>query len=246
MSEPTDAAVRTAAAPARADGGIGRPWLLGYGAAWFGYWLIILLPPQFMTPHLIGEIAPADKVDVLSYLLIQNSVVVVVCVPVAGMLCDRTRTRFGRRRVWALGGFALAAVPYALIGTTASWPVVAGLMVVVSVGAAAVLAALSAVIADRVPPHRRGAASAAMGVPQVIALVAGMVLVTMLVTSLASSWAAVALLAALSPLPFFLARPRSRPPSARTRRPRRWPGSGCRSPAPASIPTTSGRCCPAC
>ncbi|MEU8799365.1 MFS transporter [Spirillospora sp. NPDC048819] len=195
----------------RDDGGVGRNWLLGYGAAWFGYWLVILLPPQFMTPHLIGHIAPDDKVGVLSYLMVQNSLVVVVCVPVAGMLCDRSRTRFGRRRVWALGGFLLAAVPYAMIGAQTSWPVVAGLMVVVSVGASAVLASLSAVIADRVPPHRRGAASAAMGVPQVIALVVGMILVTMVVTSIPWSWALIAVLAAASPLPFFLARTRSRP-----------------------------------
>lgn len=191
---------------------VGRSWLLGYSAAWFGYWLVILLPPQFMTPHLIGRIAPADKVDVLSYLLIQNSVVVVVCVPLAGMACDRTRTRFGRRRVWALGGFLVAAVPYALIGTQTSWPVVAGLMVVVSMGASAVLAALSAVIADRVPHHRRGAASAAMGVPQVVALVVGMVLVTMVVTSIPGMWTLIAVLAAVSAMPFFLVRTRGRPP----------------------------------
>jgi MFS family permease len=196
----------------RDAGAVGRPWLLGYAATWFGYWLVILLPPQFMTPHLIGRIAAEDKVDVLSYLLIQNSVVVVLCVPLAGMACDRTRTRFGRRRVWALGGFVVAAVPYALIGTQTSWPVVAGLMVVVSVGASAVLAALSAVIADRVPHHQRGAASAAMGVPQVIALVVGMVLVTMVVTSIPGMWALIAVLAAVSAVPFFLVRTRGRPP----------------------------------
>ncbi|MEV0666388.1 MFS transporter [Actinomadura luteofluorescens] len=201
----------TAAPPRTGRGEVGRSWLLGYAAAWFGYWLVILLPPQFMTPHLIGRIAPEHKVDVLSYLLVQNSVVVVVCVPLAGMACDRTRTRFGRRRVWALGGFLVAAVPYALIGAQTSWPVVAGLMVVVSMGAAAVLAALSAVIADRVPHRQRGAASAAMGVPQVVALVVGMVLVTTVVTSLRGMWVLIAVLAAVSAVPFFLVRAGSRP-----------------------------------
>ncbi|MFG1851663.1 MFS transporter [Actinomadura geliboluensis] len=213
----------------RGAAGVGRSWLLGYAAAWFGYWLVILLPPQFMTPHLIGRIAAEDKVDVLSYLLIQNSVVVVLCVPLAGMACDRTRTRFGRRRVWALGGFAVAAVPYALIGTQTSWPVVAGLMVVVSMGAAAVLAALSAVIADRVPHHRRGAASAAMGVPQVVALVVGMVLVTMVVTSVPGMWALIAVLAAVSALPFFLVRPGARPAAQNAHE---MPGAGERVPFP--------------
>ncbi|WP_131732935.1 MFS transporter [Actinomadura formosensis] len=208
-------------------GEVGRTWLLGYGAAWFGYWLVILLPPQFMTPHLIGTIAAEHKVDVLSYLMVQNSLVVVVCVPLAGMLCDRTPARLGRRRVWALGGFGLATVPYALVGTQTSWPVVAGLMVVVSVGASAVLASLSAVIADRVPPDRRGAASAAMGVPQVIALVVGMVLVTMVVTSIPGSWALIAALAAASALPFLLIRTRTRPALRAAA-----PGDGTRVPFP--------------
>ncbi|MBO2458685.1 MFS transporter [Actinomadura violacea] len=191
------------------DRDVGRTWLLGYALAWFGYWLVIMLPPQFMAPHLIEHIAPHHKVDVLSYLMIQNSLVVVVCVPLAGRACDRTRSRFGRRRIWALGGFAVAAVPFALIGFQTSWPAVAALMVVASVGESAVLAALSAVIADRVPPRRRGAASAAMGVPQVVALVAGMVLVTMLVTSIPASWVLIGVLAAASPLPFFLVRRRA-------------------------------------
>ncbi|QKG21887.1 MFS transporter [Actinomadura verrucosospora] len=210
------------------DRDVGRPWLLGYALAWFGYWLVIMLPPQFMAPHLIEHIAPHHKVDVLSYLMIQNSLVVVVCVPLAGRACDRTRSRFGRRRIWALGGFAVAAVPFALIGLQTSWPAVAALMVVASVGESAVLAALSAVIADRVPPRRRGAASAAMGVPQVVALVVGMVLVTMLVTSVPASWALIAVLAAASPLPFFLVRRRAPLPRSADAA----PGDGERVPLP--------------
>lgn len=190
--------------PAPDTPGLGRDWFLGYSLTWFAYWLLVMMPPQFMTPHLIGIIEPERKVGILSFLLILNAAVAVVCVPLAGMACDRTRSRFGRRRIWAAGGLVVGGVPFALVGSQDDWRVVAALMVLVSMGTSSFLVALSAVIADRVPPHRRGTASAAMGVPQVVAVVVGMVIVTMLVTSLGASWAVIALLAAVSAAPFLL------------------------------------------
>ncbi len=179
-------------------------WLAGFGLAWFGFWLLVMLPGQFMVAKLASIIAPEDKVAVASFLIAEMALVILISVPIIGTLCDRTRPRFGRRRTWALAGFVLAAVPFSVIGLQTSLPVVALLLLVVAVGEASVLVSLSAMIADQVPVRQRGRASAAMGVPQVIALAAGMVLVTMLVTDLAASWLTIAALAIVSPLPFLL------------------------------------------
>lgn len=181
-----------------------RAWLAGFGLAWFGFWLLVMLPGQFMVAKLASIIAPADKVAVASFLIAEMALVILISVPIIGTLCDRTRPRFGRRRTWALGGFVLASVPFSVVGLQTSLPRVAVLLLVVAVGEASVLVSLSAMIADQVPVRQRGRASAAMGVPQVIALAAGMVLVTMLVTDLAASWLLIAVLALISPLPFLL------------------------------------------
>lgn len=181
-----------------------RAWLAGFGLAWFGFWLLVMLPGQFMVAKLASIIAPADKVAVASFLIAEMALVILISVPIIGTLCDRTRPRFGRRRTWALAGFVLASVPFSVVGLQTSLPVVAVLLLVVAVGEASVLVSLSAMIADQVPVRQRGRASAAMGVPQVIALAAGMVLVTMLVTDLAASWLLIAVLALISPLPFLL------------------------------------------
>ncbi len=181
-----------------------RAWLAGFGLAWFGFWLLVMLPGQFMVAKLSSIIAPADKVAVASFLIAEMALVILISVPIIGTLCDRTRPRFGRRRTWALAGFVLASVPFSVVGLQTSLPVVAVLLLVVAVGEASVLVSLSAMIADQVPVRQRGRASAAMGVPQVIALAAGMVLVTMLVTDLAASWLLIAVLALISPLPFLL------------------------------------------
>ncbi|MGV8846214.1 MFS transporter [Tessaracoccus sp.] len=183
---------------------VSRAWLAGFGLAWFGFWLLVMLPGQFMVAKLASIIAPGDKVAVASFLIAEMALVILISVPIIGTLCDRTRPRFGRRRTWALAGFVLASVPFSVVGLQTSLPVVAVLLLVVAVGEASVLVSLSAMIADQVPVRQRGRASAAMGVPQVISLAAGMVLVTMLVTDLAASWLLIAVLALLSPLPFLL------------------------------------------
>lgn len=183
---------------------VSRTWLVLFALAWFGFWLLVMLPGQFMVVKLATVIDPAEKVALGSFLISEMAAVILVSVPVIGWLCDRTRTRFGRRRTWALGGLLVATLPFAWVGHQTSWVGAAVLLGVVALGEAAILVSLSAIIADRVPRDQRGRASAAMGLPQVIALATGMIIVTEVVTDVAWSWIVIAALAVLTPLPFLL------------------------------------------
>lgn len=181
-----------------------RWWLLWFAFAWFGFWLVIMLPGQFMIVKFASVVGPADKVAIGSFLIATMAVVTLVCVPIIGWLCDRSEPRFGRRRTWAFFGFVVATVPFAFVGAQSSWQAAAVLLGIVAIGEAAVLVSLSAVIADQVPIGQRGRASAAMGVPQVVALALGMAIVTEFVTGVTASWAVIAGLALVTPLPFLL------------------------------------------
>ncbi|MDN5901093.1 MAG: MFS transporter, partial [Brachybacterium sp.] len=194
-------------------------WLVLFALAWFGFWLLVMLPGQFMVVHLASAIDPAEKVAVGSFLIAEMAAIMVIGVPVIGWLCDRTRTRFGRRRTWALAGTVVATAAFAGVGVQTSLRGAAVLLGVVALGQASVLVSLSAIIADRVPPAQRGRASAAMGLPQVVALAAGMIIVTELVTGLRASWMVIAGLALLAPLPFLATFEEPTPPEA-VRRPR--------------------------
>lgn len=189
---------------APALGPVGAVWLLLFGAAWFGLWMLIMLPGQFMVVKLASILDPAEKVGIGSFLIFEMGFVVLLAVPVIGWLCDRSRPRFGRRRTWALGGLAVGALAYAAVGQQTTLLGAALLLAVVALGQATMLVSLSAIIADRVPAAQRGRASAAMGLPQVIALAVGMIIVTEVVTEVSASWIAIAGLALLTPLPFLL------------------------------------------
>src|SRR5690625_6010272 len=133
--------------------------------------------------------SPEHNVAVCSFLIAEIAVVILVGIPLIGALIDRTNLAFGRRRSWALAGFFVAGIPFALVGLQTSVAVVAALIFLVAIGKAMILASLSAMIADQVTVNQRGRASAAMGIPQVIALAGGMVLVTELVTGVGAGWA---------------------------------------------------------
>lgn len=58
----------------------------------------------------------------------------VVAAPVAGRWSDRTRSRWGRRRPWAIGGSVLAAMGLVLTGIVTGPVAIGGAWIVVSVG----------------------------------------------------------------------------------------------------------------
>ncbi|MGC5345310.1 MFS transporter [Streptomyces sp. DT24] len=179
-------------------------WLWLFALAWLGFWLMVMLPSQVMLAQLARAIDPDRKVRLASVFQGTMLVAIVLAVPLVGFLCDRTRLAWGRRRAWALGGFTLASLAFALVGQLDSVPVVCGLLVLVALGQACVLVGLSAMIADQVPVNQRGRASAAFGAPQVIALAGGMALVTEVIHDVSTAWWVIALLAAVCCLPFLL------------------------------------------
>lgn len=192
---------------------VSTAWLWLFGLAWFGVWLLIMLPGQIMLAQLANALVPDEKVRLVSIFQGVMLGTILVAVPFVGFLCDRTELAWGRRRAWALGGFLVAALSFALIGQVEAVPVVIALLVLVALGEAAVLVSLSAMIADQVPVPQRGRASAAYGVPQVLALAGGMVLVTEVITDVPTAWGVIALLALTCCLPFLLGQREPLPPA---------------------------------
>ncbi len=186
------------------DRPVSRSWLLLYALAWLGYWMLVMLPGQLMLAMLAQHVDPDRKVALVSLFQTLMFSTIVIAVPVLGYLCDRTKLTWGRRRIWALGGFTLAAAVFVGIGSQDSVPLICLMLVVVSLGEASALVALSARIADQVPVTQRGRASAAFGVPQVIALAGGMVLVTEVFIDVPTAWLAIGIIGFLAALPFLL------------------------------------------
>jgi MFS family permease len=198
------ASSRAAIAPGTPAAPVGRGWTLRFGLIWLGLWAAQLAPVQLLLPLQLADVDPAHKVRDFGLVNGVAGVAALVALPVFGALCDRTRSRWGRRRVWVAGGVAVYVAGLLLTGPAGSWPAVAGAWLVAQLGMYAAMAGLTATVADDVPPDQRGTVSAAIYGPQALGIVVGLGLVTALGGSAGGGYPALAVVLFLAALPWVL------------------------------------------
>ncbi|QFG27169.1 MFS transporter [Actinomadura sp. WMMB 499] len=138
--------------------------------SFYGGVIGILLPLQ------IENVNAADKVTNLGIVTGVGAVFATLLNPVGGVLSDRTRSRFGRRNPYLLGGAVLTLAFGAVMGAAEVVPLlVIGWCLAQGMGNV-YQAALTAIVPDRVPAGRRGSASAIMGIGQQAGLLLGIVI----------------------------------------------------------------------
>jgi MFS family permease len=195
---------------------VGRAWTARFGLIWLGMWAAQLAPVQLLLPLQLADVDPVHKVRDFGLVNGIAGIAALVALPVFGALCDRTRSRWGRRRIWVAGGVAVYAVGLLLTSAAGSWPAVAGAWTFAQLGMYAAMAGLTATIADRVPVEQRGAVSAAVYAPQAVGIVVGLGLVTALGNGTGAGYVAMAVLLVGTAAPWLVAS-RDTTPSASDR-----------------------------
>ncbi|MGY3063448.1 MFS family permease [Streptomyces sp. TE3672] len=125
----------------------------------------------------VQEIAPDRKEQVLATVMAVGSIAALLLNPVFGHLSDRTTGRFGRRRPWIAGGLVVGLPAGAVMATAHSTTQLVLGWLLAQAAYNAALAALSAVIADRVPPTQQATMSGLFGAAGFAGIVPGLVLV---------------------------------------------------------------------
>jgi MFS family permease len=143
-----------------------------YALAMFGTFLALLTPPVMTLALRVVEVAPGRKEEVLSLALGLGALVSILVNPVAGLLSDRTTSRFGMRRPWILGGLAVGLLGLYLIATGGIALIVIG-WCVTQLGFNFLIPTLMAVLPDQVPEHQQGRVSGILNAGFPIGVVAG-------------------------------------------------------------------------
>lgn len=135
-----------------------------------GSWLVFLalwcaVISVFLPAH-IAQIDPSNKANNLALVLTTATFFSIFAQPLAGALSDRTRSTWGRRSLWILGGSLIGAL--FLVGLSFQTTIVG--ILICWIGVAVILnfanGPLATVIADRFEPERRGVASGIIGASQ--------------------------------------------------------------------------------
>jgi MFS family permease len=181
-----------------------RSWTARFTLLWFGFWMAWLVPVQLLLPNELAAIDSAHKVRDFGFVNAGAGVVALIALPLAGALCDRTRSRWGRRRVWMAAGVVVLALSLVATGVQDSWVGVMICWMFASLGFSISSAGLFAAVADHVPVDQRGIISGAIFGPQALGLLVGLVLLTQVITGTASSFVVVMVAVIICSLPFVL------------------------------------------
>jgi MFS family permease len=154
-----------------------RAWTARFSLVWLGVWMATLVPVQLALPDQLDSIDHAHKVRDFGLINGLVGIVALVTLPLFGALCDRTRSRFGRRRVWVLAGVIVYVAGLLLTGFQTWWVAVGLAWATASLGANMAMAGLTAAIADEVPSSQRGYISSAIYGPQAVGIVVGIIAV---------------------------------------------------------------------
>ncbi|NQX29973.1 MFS transporter [Microbacteriaceae bacterium VKM Ac-2854] len=149
-------------------------WYIGaLGLAQFGIFIAILSPVVVSMQLKAAEMNPADPTSIVGSVLPIGALGAVIGNPVFGALSDRTRTRWGRRRPWLLGGIVGLLAGLAWMASTTDVLTLTLAWLVCQLASNAASSALVASFADNVPEAQRGRASSIMALAQNVSILAG-------------------------------------------------------------------------
>jgi MFS family permease len=159
LTEP-DANIRSRVSPRRLGTAL---FIIGFGWVFAnGGLTTVLLAAK------IGILAPDDKTFILGLATALAGIGTTIALFFWGAISDLTRSRLGRRSPWVIFGAVAAGVFLVLIGLSTSVGMLITFFILYGLTFNALVAAILAVFADRVPRARRGTISAIYGGAQVI------------------------------------------------------------------------------
>ena len=155
-------------------------FVIVYAFAYASLWLALLTPAIITLALRVRQLSPENYARPISWVLVTGALVAMISNPLFGALSDRTRSRFGRRQPWLVGGMIAGCSSLALIGVAQSIGVVLLGWCFAQLAYNASLAAIVAILADRIPVNQRGTVVGVLGICMPIGQMSGTYLVDVL------------------------------------------------------------------
>ncbi len=169
-------------------------WIIPANISIFLIWGAV---PTILLPLQIAGIDPENKIATLAVISTIGAFAAMLAQPIAGLLSDRTRSRFGRRAQWMIGGTIVGGLALIGMGQSAGVVQLAIAWVIVQVAYNFAQGPLSAILPDRVPRSARGTFSALAGVGLMLGAVGGQVVGSMFASNIPAGYLVFAGLAAV-------------------------------------------------
>ncbi|WP_432246183.1 MFS transporter (plasmid) [Arthrobacter sp. G.S.26] len=179
-SSPASAGATGVAVPEFMDSapmkGMGRGGIALLVLAFAGVYTAFVTPQAFSLAVRVSQLDPTGQNAALAIAIGVPSVFSLLTSPIANVLSDRTRSRFGRRRPWLALGAVLALVGSAAAAFAPTVPILIAVWTIGFVGYALCAGMILAHMGDRLAPGQRGRVSGITGAVTQVAPIIGITL----------------------------------------------------------------------
>lgn len=165
-----------------------RRLLLWFVPGALGIYILWGAIPGILLPVQIEGIDAENKVANLAIATTIGALVAMIVQPVAGTISDRTRTRFGSRAPYIVGGALVGGVALIALGLANTVVLVALCWSLVQLSFNIVQGPFSAILPDRVPVSVRGTFAAVLGAMTMVGGIGGAVLGSVLAADVPSGY----------------------------------------------------------
>jgi len=151
---------------------VSKKWITLLLVGMFGAYVALVAPIGLSLSLRVQELAPSN-VEILGYIIGIAALVTTITGPLVGTWSDRTRSRLGRRRQFALGGGIVGLLGLVVIATAGTVPVLLVGWIITSIGWSSAMNSLIQSQADRLPEVQYGRVAGLSGFVQMVAPVVG-------------------------------------------------------------------------
>lgn len=155
---------------------VSKGWLSTYGIMYLGINIAWAGPSQLLISNQILAWHPENKENLLALIMAIGGFLGLIASPVVGILSDKTRSRFGRRAPWIVGGSVTAALALVAMAFAPNFVILVILWGIFQTVIAAAVNASQAIPPDRVSRRQYGTVSGIMGIGWTLAVVVGTLL----------------------------------------------------------------------
>lgn len=143
-----------------------------------GYYIIAAIPTLLLNTIKVMEIAPKRAGSIIGLYTVLLTILGLIMGPVSGAIGDRTKLKFGHRRIWILFGGTLASICYFGIGFSNSVTSFILFSLLANLFLNFQFSSFMALIPEQVAQERQGTFSGIIGIFNPVAITVGMGIMT--------------------------------------------------------------------
>lgn len=143
-------------------------------------WMTVLPVSLILLPTQVAALDPVHRFSNFALISASGALAALITNPLAGAMSDRTSLRWGRRRPWLVAGTLFSVLALTMMAYATTFPVLLLTWIVFHVAINVLLAALTAVVPDKVPTRQRATVAALVSLAIPLGGVVGSLLITKL------------------------------------------------------------------